>query len=299
MKKLVNLMLIGTLTSLCGTGCTALIAGGVIGAGATVAADSRTAGAMVDDESIEIKSGKYLSNNREIYEQSKLEATSVNGTVLLTGQCLDQDYIDYIVQRVSAIPKVKRVINRIEKIEPLSLSDRSHDTWLTTKVKTQLLFGEKINSGRFKVVSENSVVYLIGIVNHSEANRAINVVREIDGVKKVVPIFEFYEDAKKAEVTGSTVKQETAAPATGSDDRIVIEPVTESNASSGGFTEDNSMVERQSATVTPLNSSTGNSNSSAHPVKPMTEVIEEDKIPVNSAPVSSVGDDSNDMFIIE
>ena len=116
MKKLVNLMLIGTLTTLCSTGCTALIAGGVIGAGATVAADSRTAGAMVDDESIEIKSGKYLSNNREIYEKSKLEATSVNGNVLLTGQCLDQEYIDYIVQRVSAIPKVKRVINRIEKI---------------------------------------------------------------------------------------------------------------------------------------------------------------------------------------
>ena len=296
MKKLVNLMLIGTLTTLCSTGCTALIAGGVIGAGATVAADSRTAGAMVDDESIEIKSGKYLSNNREIYEKSKLEATSVNGNVLLTGQCLDQEYIDYIVQRVSAIPKVKRVINRIEKIEPLSLSDRSHDTWVTTKVKTQLLFGEKINSGRFKVVTENSVVYLIGIVNHSEANRAINVVREIDGVKKVVPIFEYYEDAEKAEVT---VKQEPAAPVTGSDDRIVIEPVTQSGSSSGGFTEDNSMVERTSATVTPLNSSSVNTGSSAHPVKPMTEIIEEDKIPTNSAPASSSVDDSNDMFIIE
>lgn len=299
MKKLVNLMLIGTLTTLCSTGCTALIAGGVIGAGATVAADSRTAGAMVDDESIEIKSGKYLSNNREIYEKSKLEATSVNGNVLLTGQCLDQEYIDYIVQRVSAIPKVKRVINRIEKIEPLSLSDRSHDTWVTTKVKTQLLFGEKINSGRFKVVTENSVVYLIGIVNHSEANRAINVVREIDGVKKVVPIFEYYEDAEKAEVTGATVKQEPASPVTGSDDRIVIEPVTQSSSSSGGFTEDNSMVERTSATVTPLNSSSVNTGSTAHPVKPMTEIIEEDKIPTNSAPASSSVDDSNDMFIIE
>ena len=97
----------------------------------------------------------------------------------------------------------------------------------------------------------------------------------------------------------ATVKQEPAAPVTGSDDRIVIEPVTQSGSSSGGFTEDNSMVERTSATVTPLNSSSVNTGSSAHPVKPMTEIIEEDKIPTNSAPASSSVDDSNDMFIIE
>ena len=123
--------------------------------------------------------------------------------------------------------------------------------------------------------------------------------KTVDGVKKVVPIFEYYEDAVKAEVTGATVKQEPAAPVTGSDDRIVIEPVTQSGSSSGGFTEDNSMVERTSATVTPLNSSSVNTGSSAHPVKPMTEIIEEDKIPTNSAPASSSVDDSNDMFIIE
>ena len=67
MKKLVNLMLIGTLTTLGSTGCAALIAGGVIGAGATVAADSRTAGAMVDDESIEKDLKKtILQNNNGI-----------------------------------------------------------------------------------------------------------------------------------------------------------------------------------------------------------------------------------------
>lgn len=196
MKKLSLLVLVCSL-SLINTGCVALFAGGAVGTGAVVAADSRSTGTMIDDEAIELRSVNIVSNNREIYSASKIDVTSVNGRVLLTGQCKDQDYINYIEDRISKLPQVKEVINRIAKIETVSISQRAFDTWLTSKVKTQLLFGEEINSGRFKVITENNTVYLLGVVSKDEAARAVNVARNVDGVVKVVKVFEYLSENSK------------------------------------------------------------------------------------------------------
>lgn len=198
MKKLSTLMLIGAISLSCTTGCVTLLAGGAAAVGTTmVATDSRTTGTMIDDESIEMKSSKIISNNREIYEASKIDAASVNGKVLLSGQCQDPEYVAYIVDRVSKVPQVREVINRIENIPPVSMGQRSTDSWITTKVKTQLLFGEKINSNRFKVITENNTVFLLGLVTQSEANRAVNVARTTDGVKKVVKVFDYISENSK------------------------------------------------------------------------------------------------------
>ena len=303
MNRIASLLMLGVFTAVTASGCTALLAGSAIGAGAVVAADSRTVGTMVDDEAIEHKSNKYLSNNREIYEASKLDATSVNGIVLLTGQCRDKEYIEYIVSRVKTIPEVRKIVNRIEMIEPLSMSDRSTDTWITTKVKTQLLFGQEINSGRFKVITENRVVYLIGLVNHSEANRAVNVVRGIDGVKKVVKIFEYLDERGQAAVVGAgdvpASSASSAAPA-----------VTAPAADTPVFQEDSTIMEQPvspavtaapaassaSAPITHLNSAPA--TDSAHQPKPVYDLLEEN-VSVDPVPSASASDSSSDMFIIE
>ncbi len=197
MTRLSSLVLLCSLAML-NTGCVALVAGGAVGAGAMIATDSRTAGTMIDDESIEIRSLTIVSNNREIYNQSKIDVTSVNGRVLLTGQCKDEAYIKYVEENIAKLPQVREVINRIARIETVDINQKARDSWITTKVKTQLLFGKEINSGRFKVVTENNTVYLLGIVTKDEANRAVNVTRRIEGVVKVVKIFEYMSDVSKA-----------------------------------------------------------------------------------------------------
>lgn len=213
MRKLAILGAVCALTALSQTGCVALVAGGAVGTGAVMAADSRSAGTMVDDKAIELKASRVLSNNREIYEASRLEATSVNGRVLVTGQCQDASYLTYIEQRLSKIDQVREVIDQVEKIAPVDFGQRSTDSWITTKVKTQLLFGEDINSGRFKVITENGVVYLIGLVTKDEAARAVNVARQISGVRKVVKIFDYISaDSQVAKVIRGD-KVQSVAPA--------------------------------------------------------------------------------------
>ncbi len=274
-NKIAVLLMLGALAGAGATGCAAVVAGSAVGAGAMVAADSRTVGTMVDDEAIEQKSRGYLSNNREIYKKSKLDATSVNGILLLTGQCQDKEYIEYIVSRVKTIPEVKKVVNRIEMIEPLGMSDRSRDTWITTKVKTQLLFGDDINSGRFKVITENKAVYLIGLVNKSEANRAVNVARQIDGVKKVVRIFEFLEDVKPApENAGAAQDVPAAKPA----------PEPMAPVETPEYIEDETLVEQPSSAPVVINDT---ANSSSPDIA--------GKTPGETAP----GGSSDDTFIIE
>ena len=76
---------------------------------------------------------------------------------------------------------------------PDSLSTRSNDAFLTTKVKTAL-FQIKIadfDPTRVKVVTERSVVYLMGLVRPNEADASANVASQVSGVRQVVTLFEF------------------------------------------------------------------------------------------------------------
>ena len=69
------------------------------------------------------------------------------------------------------------------------------DSYITSKVKGALLVGSKISSGRFKVYTEDSVVFLLGYVTRDEGARAINQARKIDGIKKIVPIFDYMDQS--------------------------------------------------------------------------------------------------------
>jgi len=196
--RISGIMLLGAVMAAMNSGCvTALIGAGAVGAGTMIATDSRSTGSMIDDESIELKGARIVSNNRELSKASKIDVVSVNGIVVLTGQCPYREYIDFVKDRVSRLDGVKKVYNYIENMEPVSLGQRSQDSWITSKVKTGLLFGEKINSGRFKVVTENSVVYLLGYVTRDEAARAVYVTKDISGVRKIVKLFDYMGDNEK------------------------------------------------------------------------------------------------------
>jgi osmotically-inducible protein OsmY len=87
-------------------------------------------------------------------------------------------------------PKVKNVYNEIEVSEPLALSARNYDSWLTTKVKTKLLTVKEVNAFQVKVVTSNQTVYLLGIIPNETANLAAEAAAQVDGVLKVVKAFE-------------------------------------------------------------------------------------------------------------
>lgn len=177
-------------------GCvTALVGGAALGAGAIVGSDSRTIDVQVDDQMIEHNAMKILKNDaeRSKYEKFRVDVISVNGNVLIVGQTLDTDYLNICLSKIKHVKGIKRIFNQVTPKPPVSASVIANDAFITSKVKSALLFGSKISSGRFKVYTEDSVVYLLGYVTREEGLRAINQARKIDGIKKIHPIFDYMD----------------------------------------------------------------------------------------------------------
>lgn len=188
-SKICSLIL---LTQMLGGCAAAAITAGLAGAAGTasVAADPRTTGTIVEDEAIEIKARQAWTADKELREQAHLNVTSYDGNVLLTGEAPTEQLRTRAVDLVLAIPKVTRIYNEIALAAPSSMTSRGSDTLITSKVKTQLLAEEDTSGFNVKVVTENGVVYLMGIVSASEAIEAIEVTRRIDGVQRVVSLLQ-------------------------------------------------------------------------------------------------------------
>ena len=124
----------------------------------------------------------------------RIAVTAFNGNVLITGQTINRDYLKWVVKQIEGLEHVRKVYNYATLQKPVPSTVVSSDALITSKIKTQLLFGKDINSNRFKVITENGNVFLMGIVNRDESKRAINTVLGIDGVRKVYHIFDYIDD---------------------------------------------------------------------------------------------------------
>lgn len=171
-------------------GCaTAVVTGAATGA--AVFHDRRSTGAVIDDQGIEFKVSSSLFANKAIYDQSHINATSYNGIVLLTGETPSEELKQQVTSEIQAIPKVRRIHNELLIAAPSALPSRSSDAWITSKIKAKLTTDQSIDPFYIKVVTEHGVVYLMGLVSHAEADRAVSIVTKSAGVQRVVKIFEY------------------------------------------------------------------------------------------------------------
>ena len=163
----------------------------VMGAGAAAmsAFDRRTTGAQVDDEAIELRSGNRVSER--FGDKVHVNITSYNRSVLLTGEVPNESAKVEIEKIVTGTTNVRSVTNDLQVAGGSSLSSRASDTGITGKVKARFLDANRFNTLLVKVVTEASVVYLMGIVTEAEAAAAVDVARTTGGVRKVVKVFEY------------------------------------------------------------------------------------------------------------
>ena len=176
-------------------GCLPLLAGG---AGATALAlnDRRTVGAQTEDKEIDLR-GESRVNDR-FGDRVHINVTSFNRNVLLTGEASDAATKTQIEKIVREIPNVRGVVNEIQVAGVSSYTARGNDSYLTSKVKARFVdSGGIISANQVKVVTEGSVVYLLGLVTRKEAEAAVEIARTTGGVQKVVRVFEYIEAPQK------------------------------------------------------------------------------------------------------
>lgn len=168
--------------------CVPAVVGGAA-AGTSAAIDRRTTGTFVEDENIEIKAVRKMETN--LGEDSHVNVTSFNQNVLLTGEVPDAERKAKAESLMKEVEQVRSVTNEIVVSPKTDLSSRANDTYLTSKVKTAFLTENKFQANYVKVVTENSVVYLMGLVTKEEADAAVAIASNTSGVEKVVKVFEY------------------------------------------------------------------------------------------------------------
>jgi osmotically-inducible protein OsmY len=186
----INILLICfMLTQLQGCAAPLLVAGAA--GGATVANDKRNTRSMIDDQVIETKTKDKIYAEEEIAKKIHINVTSYNGVVLLTGETLSRSLRTRAINIARQINKVKRVHNEIRVADLTSFGSRTNDSWITSKVKTQMFATKGFKSSQIKVVTEAGTVYIMGLVTKKAGNQAAEIARNVTGVKRVVKLFEY------------------------------------------------------------------------------------------------------------
>jgi osmotically-inducible protein OsmY len=181
--------------------CAPLLVGGAVLGGGLVATDRRTTGIQIEDESIELRASSRV---RELATLGQVSVTSYNRLVLLTGEVPGAAERAQVEQAVAKVENVRAVVNELVVAPNSSLSSRTADNALATKVKLTLVDAKDVQANAFKVVAERRVVYLMGRVTEREGQRGAELASQVSGVEKVVKVFDIVGEKDLATPSSNT-----------------------------------------------------------------------------------------------
>jgi osmotically-inducible protein OsmY len=195
------------------TACVApVILGGAFAGGVLVASDRRTSGTFIEDEGIELRAASRI--REALVERAHVNINSYNRQVLITGEVPTEADKAAVEQIVGKVENVKSVVNELAVLGNSTLTARSSDSLVTSRVKAALVDDKELFANAFKIVTERGTVYMMGRVTKREADLATAVVRAQSGVQKVVRLLEFIsdEELKKLVPPPAPVQEMKATP---------------------------------------------------------------------------------------
>jgi len=154
-------------------------------------ATARTPGKLIDDGFIQRIAYRQIRKLVPKARTGNISVHAFNQTVLLTGQVDNSSLVSMVESSVRRIRIVRHVHNEIVVSGPISLTVRASDAIIAGKVRSKMLATQNVNLNRFKVVTSNGVIFLMGLVTEDEANRAVEAIRTVFGVQKVVKVLEY------------------------------------------------------------------------------------------------------------
>ena len=189
LKLVVAVMTVSQLSS-----CAVVAVGGVT-ATATVLTDRRSPGVQAIDKGINWEASGAFS--KKFGDNAHINVTSFNQKVLLTGEVKDAGIKGEAGAYVKAMKNARTVYNELIIGPNSSFTARANDSYLESKIKTQMIFTEKLPSNSMAIVAEGSSVYLLGILTQGEADLAKKIASNTNGVKDVYVYFDIISEAEK------------------------------------------------------------------------------------------------------
>lgn len=194
-------------------GCTGLeiplIAAG-FATGTMAAADRRTLGTQIEDRGIQLKAENRLS--AKLGPDSHINATVYNRRLLLTGEVPDEATKAAAEREARLIENVRMIVNELQVDFKSSLSSRSNDALISSKVKASLVDNQNVSSGAFKFVTERGNVYLLGMATEKEADLAAEIIAGISGVEKVIKSIDYISEDERQRIIRNMTRSEDPNP---------------------------------------------------------------------------------------
>jgi osmotically-inducible protein OsmY len=159
-----------------------------ISVGAMASVDRRTAGAQLEDETIQFKAVAALK--QALGSSVNIYVTSYNRQVLLTGEVPDMASKQLAERLASQVENVRSVFNEMGVESATTLAQRGADVYVNARVRAAFFDAPDLSYNAFKVVTTRGTVYLMGRVTPRESDRAAQVARQVSGVRRVVKVFE-------------------------------------------------------------------------------------------------------------
>jgi osmotically-inducible protein OsmY len=175
--------------------CAVVAVGGVV-AGASVMADRRAPAVQAIDKGIGLEVENALE--KKFGDSAHINVTSFNQKVLLTGEAKDAGIKEQAGAYAKANKNVRSVFNELIIGPNTTFTARANDSYLESKIKTQMIFTDKLPSNSMAIVAEGSSVYLMGILTQNEAAIAKKVASTTNGVKDVYAYFDIISEPEKA-----------------------------------------------------------------------------------------------------
>jgi osmotically-inducible protein OsmY len=177
------------------TGCEALLVGGVVMGTGMVATDRRSPGIQLEDQNI---ANKASSRAKELATLGRVNVTSFNRLVLVTGEVPTESDKAAVEKAVAGVENVRGIFNELAVMPNASFGTWSNDSLLVGKVKASFVDAKDLQANAYRVVVERGIVYLMGRVTEREAGRATDIARAVPGVQRVIRLFEILTEEELA-----------------------------------------------------------------------------------------------------
>lgn len=174
-------------------GCLAAVVGGAA-AGASAAHDRRDVGTWTSDKRIFLAAYNDLNKDKELALRNDVVITVYDGVMLLAGTVRNEELKQRAQKIVSGFEGTRRIVNELQIDEPQGFWSRRRDNSITAHAKTALLDITSLpgfDPTRVNVTTVNRIVYLMGRVSREEDDAVTSIVRNVNGVEKVVKLFEY------------------------------------------------------------------------------------------------------------
>ncbi|WP_100643024.1 division/outer membrane stress-associated lipid-binding lipoprotein [Alteromonas facilis] len=172
------------------SGC-AVVAVGAAGTVAAVSAnDRRTVGTQLDDTTLQGRIAFELAKQEALRNEANIQVNVYNSVVLLTGQAPSQALRQMAVDATQQVPNISKIHNQIRQTQPIGATTQANDIWLASKIRAKFVTDDRVPTLNVSVIVENSEVFLMGRLSMQEANAAVDIARNVEGVSKVVRAFD-------------------------------------------------------------------------------------------------------------